>query len=559
MQVFVGPWLAIWLTLSYLLPNHYAPWLSFHQEALAVVAFVPLCYEAMRVGNLRVSALIGLLLLSLLPVLQLVVGHTYFFGDALAHSFFIAAGGWAFLAGQTGGNEADGSVALRANPGNSLPFEYLLSAILTASIVSVGLIMYQWLGLDWSGLFVNDVPKTARPFGNLAQPNHQSLLLAIGIVAIWRLWESRQIGTTVALISLGWLLIGVVLTDSRAFYLGATSFLVIMLLLRGRCTLRLSLRNMALIVVGYIFLSYFLDEAYRILLLENTVIGGVARIESIHSRAIVWQLLLKAFEDQPWFGFGWGMVASAQFEHAHLAPGVRELFFNAHNWVLDLLIQTGAPITLAIVLAVVWWFVVSAARCRNSDAVAMLLVPVLVLTYSMVEFQYTYAYFLLPAAYCAGWAMRRNLHDATDTSVDVKRGFRSRTLGGSIFLATSLLGVAITYDYMKFEEVWRRERFVLARIDPDGPRPEFHPFVLTNLRAMLELERAQSQQSLDALGLEKIGATASRYPYIPFVIKWARTLLVAGEKDHALRRIELICAREGTVNCLEIKKAMGTD
>jgi hypothetical protein len=81
------------------------------------------------------------------------------------------------------------------------------------------------------------------------------------------------------------------------------------------------------------------------------------------------------------------MVASAQLEYAALAPEVRELFFNAHNWLIDLMIQLGIPVTLAVLSLGLYWFQRAARQCNHVNAMAALLVPVLVLAYSAVEFQ----------------------------------------------------------------------------------------------------------------------------------------------------------------------------
>jgi hypothetical protein len=117
------------------------------------------------------------------------------------------------------------------------------------------------------------------------------------------------------------------------------------------------------------------------------------------------------------------------------------------------------------------------------------------------------------------------------------------------------LGALIAVDYWKFESIWQRERFVMARIDPEGVRPPFDPYVLTQLQGLLELERAEPNHALNAMGLDKVAAIASRYPYIPLVMKWAVASKQSGQAAYAQQLIDRVCLREGRQRCRQIRES----
>ena len=63
------------LCLAYLLPNHYSPWLSFHQELVAAIAFAPLLAWAAILTSSVSAIACGAGVLALVPLLQMGVGQ----------------------------------------------------------------------------------------------------------------------------------------------------------------------------------------------------------------------------------------------------------------------------------------------------------------------------------------------------------------------------------------------------------------------------------------------------------------------------------------------------
>lgn len=71
--------------LSWLLPNHYMPWLGAYQDALTVSALLLITVSAAwPVKHWKLSSFnLGVFLFALLPGLQWALGSVSFFGDAL--------------------------------------------------------------------------------------------------------------------------------------------------------------------------------------------------------------------------------------------------------------------------------------------------------------------------------------------------------------------------------------------------------------------------------------------------------------------------------------------
>lgn len=552
MQFVRGPWLLVLMTMAFLVPNHYEPWLSFHQEALAFAAFLLLVWRRPGLLILNPYVLLGFALLAASPLLQFVCGQTALLGDALSHTFFISAAAAVAISGYTDAVAHPIAAGARARNQPAPPIQYLLAAILVGGMVSVGLLLHQWLALGLSDLFINSHPQGSRPYANLAQPNHVSLLLAMSMVVVWWLWECRRIGAFGAWLATVWLLGGAALTDSRAFLLGATAFLVVFALFRKRCGFRTSILALLMVAAVFVLMVKIREPIHETLLLSVPGARGM-RVESIQARALIWTLLIQSILDKPWFGYGWGMVAFAQLQYAASLPGSDELFFSSHNWLLDLMVFMGIPVALLITVCGLLWFIKASERIGDAKGVAVLLMPVLVMAYSTVEFQFSYAYFLLPAVYCAGWVLSAGTDSARRPLMT--QAFTSKAVTAGTW-AVVALGVLIAFDYWKFEQVWQRERFVIARIDPNGYRPPFDPYVLTNLKGMLDLERASMEHLLDDVGLKRVEEIAARYPYIPFVLKWAWALKSSGRGEESRQLVEAVCAREGQKRCTQIRQAV---
>ena len=199
--------------LAFLMPGHYLPWATFQAQwisalALLLLATLLLASEGQQGKRLPVPSLAWLALsLAAVPPLQYAAGRLHFLSDAVLCSLYLLAFALAVITGAAQDRKA-------ANDSTKL----LLVALLGAGTISVALALVQWLQLG-SFLWVADLPPGGRPGANLAQPNHLATLLCLGVVALLHLYQSRDLGTAVCALLMGWLGLGLVMTQSRTGWL----------------------------------------------------------------------------------------------------------------------------------------------------------------------------------------------------------------------------------------------------------------------------------------------------------------------------------------------------
>jgi hypothetical protein len=206
--------IAFAIALSWLLPNHYHPWIAFHSDIyMAAGLWLILAWQCIESGNQRVSvshSALALLFLSALCLLQYFAGLTYFHGEAvIAGMYFFGA----FLAVVLGAE-----FAARRTDLSRKTFVALLGSMLVAGVVSAGVSLYQFFSLSYLGIWI--IPTMSeRLSANMGQPNQLATLISCAIcVSIW-LHERRALGLKVLLILVAWLLIGATLAQSRTGYL----------------------------------------------------------------------------------------------------------------------------------------------------------------------------------------------------------------------------------------------------------------------------------------------------------------------------------------------------
>ena len=131
---------ALALSLAWLLPNHSFPWVGFHGDAwgslmLLFVSVFVLLRNKFTVGW-HWMPVVAVAMVAI-PFLQYAGGMTAFFGVAWINSAYLLGFVLALLVGAAWEKEAPGQCA-----------DYLFLAIGTASVCSVGLQLYQLLGLE---------------------------------------------------------------------------------------------------------------------------------------------------------------------------------------------------------------------------------------------------------------------------------------------------------------------------------------------------------------------------------------------------------------------------
>ncbi len=248
-----------------------------------------------------------------------------------------------------------------------------------------------------------------RAVGNLRQPNHLSSLLLWACIAAVALAELRRLSLAWAAALVAAFVFGVVLTASRT---GLVS--VGLLALWGLLDRRLSGRTrLVLLATPLVYgLSWWLMGQWAAA--AQASFGGTARLAETDisgSRFGIWANTLALIRQHPWLGVGWGEFNIAWSLTPF--PGRPVAFFDhTHNLPLQLAVEMGLPLAalvMGLLLAALglgaagaWRAAGDAGTAQRTAWMAVLMIGL----HSLLEYPLWYAYFLLPAAWLFGVALR---------------------------------------------------------------------------------------------------------------------------------------------------------
>ena len=221
---------ALMLSAGWLQPNHYLPWIAFHTDAwvaviLAILA-VGLIGRTTEFAQWRPFTLL-VLSLATIPFLQYIGGLIPFIGSAWISTSYILGFSLALAVGERWESITPSQAA-----------DFLFLAVGIASIISVGMALHQWLGLDGFELWIMRLGTTTRPFANFGQPNQLATLLLWGLLSCAWGVARRKIHLPVALLFSVYLIFGLALTESRTAWVTISMMIVVAWAWRKFCSAR---------------------------------------------------------------------------------------------------------------------------------------------------------------------------------------------------------------------------------------------------------------------------------------------------------------------------------
>ncbi|MFN3438370.1 MAG: Wzy polymerase domain-containing protein [Acidovorax sp.] len=551
-------WVAAVLCLSYLIPNHYSPWLSFHQELAAALAFAPLlAWACTRVAPIPRMAM-GAAVLALVPLLQLAGGQIYFATDGWMSSLYLLGFGLTIYSGAlcSRPHALDGAPSQSGNSHAARDLsanEMLWLALLTAALCSAGLAFHQWLIPSYQGIYMAEIPPQSRPFANLAQPNQLATLLLLGISGLLFLWESRRLRSHFAMAAAFLLLWALVMTGSRTVLMALLWLLPAYALMRRRCKLRTTPAAIAAGVGFYFLMTWLWPLLSDWLLLNSANNTALERMGSIGIRKIFWLSMLDAIGRAPWLGYGWGQVSIAQVAVTLDHTATYALFESAHNLFIDLALWNGLPIALLVLVGIGAWFWDQARHCNNAMRWATLIGVAMVFNHAMVEYPLNYAYFLLPVGFFIGALSTSNnpptrLTKCTVSPSATRVGLLA--IGGLMSAAT----VLVVVEYFPIEEDWSLLRFQEARIGnlevEDNQPPAL---VLTGLQQFLRFSRSQAQPGMSVDELDTMRRVSERFAYAAPMFKYALAQALNHQPENALITLQKMCSMQTEHVCISAK------
>jgi hypothetical protein len=270
----------------------------------------------------------------------------------------------------------------------------LCTACLAGGIFSV---FVQWLQLFdleilpfWLAAVYKSEVVQHRPFGNLAQANHQATYLALAAISALYLGRAtrREWLTPASLVLLA---TGVGLTGSR---MGA-AFLVLLMLAQFAPTAlrpdngRARWWACAAMVVGY---------AVAVLAVRLAV-GQIDTLERpVTIRYELWRQSLEIGLRHPWLGVGVGQFGGGQYWVARAGPYLVPAN-NAHNLVLQVAAEFGWPAAVVVSVVGLYWGLKNlSARLANREQALVWGMLMMIGIHSMLEFPLWYLFFAIPAS-----------------------------------------------------------------------------------------------------------------------------------------------------------------
>ena len=526
------------LSLGWLLPNHSAPWTTFHADALlACVLFVLTVASWSKFKAPQPWSYLAILLACLctVPILQLSFGLVKFAGTGWTGSAYLLGFLLAVLTG----------ARWESVKPNAL-LDILFLAIGLAASVSVGLQLCQWVKLNDGCLcneqWVNMPPTVSRFSANMGQPNQLATLLIWGVLAYGWAWHRRVLSANVATLGAIFLLFGLALTDSRTGVLELCMLVVCSWVWRGLWQTSVLPKLMICLAVIYFAFLWLLPTFSAALLLDYT--STVAARTHSESRLDIWAMFIDALFIRPWFGYGWDQGVYAQvlptteFLKNFVGKGI--FFAQSHNLFLDLMVWLGIPLGLGLSAALLYWLASALATVKASDSVIPMLLVLTAAVHAMLELPLHHAYFLLPFGLVVG---------VLDVKLKARKIFTTglTTAVPMFILAGVLLGLIIR-DYFAVEESFNELRLERARIVTTIPRPPPEVVLLTQLRDFIILARTEPSFPTTPEKLQWIENTALIYPIPHHMVKLAAAFALNGQAAEAqvwMSRICIVSTPEG--------------
>lgn len=527
------------LGLAFLTPGHYLPWASFQSQWVSAIAV--LIIAAAMVGRsadvassrLPLPSLAALsLMLAVAPLLQFVFGEATFFSDALLSSLYLLGMALAIVTG------AVSTMSDRHDLTTSL-----FGALLAAAAVSVALALLQWLQFG-SFLFVADLRPGDRPGANLSQPNHLATLLSLGVVGSLYFFETRRLAGFTCALLLAWLGLGLAMTQSRTGWLSMALLAAWCLWKRGSLGLRV--RPAAIGIAAALFVA--LVAAWS-RINEALLLGGGSLQERLKpgTRWLHWQALWEAAWLEPWSGYGWQQVSTAQLRTVLGYPPTQEMVQNSHNLLLDLMLWNGAWLGLAVMGCLVWWYVKQVRNCGSTERFTLIAAVSVIGVHALLEYPLDHVYFLLPFGLLIG------LLELPGTPKPVLP--RPLFAGALAFMLAMLLWIGD--EYLTVEQANRDVRLLLAgygvdkvpSVPPpdvrllDGPR-EYHRFMITPARPGMREDE-----------LDWLLRVMQRNAYPPAMMRYAVAAGLNGRPDEAALTLRRLCHMHVEARCDEARDA----
>lgn len=388
---------AILISLAWLMPIHYRPWVTYSGELYAfftLFAIAAICLKE----KLRIPIVsLPLLLLAGVPIIHLLTGQVFFFSTAMMGSIFVFS---FWLASVLGYHLSTGNHN-REETFTNLSYVFLASGTVTGIIA-----LCQWANLDATLPGMVNISGTQRPYANFAQPNNMATFLLMSLMSCLYLYEKKKIQTRWLFSCAAIIVMGVALSQSRTAWVAAIAIMLYLALYQYKGIIRLKWYYSTAwfiffisCIVAFPLLSQLATQVMDAQVVQSRDV--VSRATGDMSRLAIWQQMLAAIQAQPWFGYGWYQTSVAFVSITDTVQGPVWIR-SAHNFIIDFLIWNGVVIGVPF-LAYFGYLSYQMQRwVKTPESVIGILMIGTFVTHAMFEFPQHYAYFLLPVGFIIG-------------------------------------------------------------------------------------------------------------------------------------------------------------
>jgi O-antigen ligase len=550
---YIVPAAAVLLGLSWLMPLHFLPWLSWHSEILSFLAVLVMAWfglvslikekeDSSKTIYFPATAL-PFVALALMTGIQAATGQISFWGDVLILWFYMALCVICAILGY-GARRPRKAFELKANDevGLNSALTTLASILVLGAFISA-IVAYAQIFELWQGSALINRMSFRRPGANVAQPNHLATLLLMGMVSVLYLYESGKLKALPSGLIFLVLSFALAMTESRT---GVLSFLSVSgwwLIKKRQINFKASSWLIAFGGVGFLGMFWTWPSLYDFIF-QNSGIETKVNTEA-GTRLVVWPQLLEALSQRPWLGWGLGDVSEAHNAVAH-AYEISEPFSYSHNILLDLALGVGVPIALLIALTASAWLWRHMRHANRLPIWFCLALAVPFTVHSMLEFPFAYAYFLVPVMFALG---------ALENMAGTKPAFCiSARAAVPLLFGISFVMAWSAVEYFVIEEDFRIARFEALKVGQtpsDYQRPDV--VLLTQLDILLNGARIIPKPHMAAEELEIAKKAALHYPWTATQNRYALSLALNGNTEEAIRQLRVMRALHGKKKYQEIK------
>ncbi|WP_180013448.1 PglL family O-oligosaccharyltransferase [Acinetobacter sp. YH16031] len=519
---------AILISLAWLMPIHYRPWVTYTGELYSFFALFALTAIFLKEKIKLPTFGLPLLALAIIPLIQLLVGQVFFFSTAMMGTIYVFS---FWMASVLGYNLSTGNYN-REETFTNLSYVFLASGTVTGIIA-----LCQWTNLDATLPGIVNISGSQRPYANFAQPNNMATFLVMALMSCLYLYEKKKIQTKWLVACALAIVIGIALSQSRTAWVAASAIILYLAFYQYKGIIRLKWYYSSLwfgffvaCIVAFPLLGQLAAQAIDADVVQSRDV--VARATGDMSRLAIWQQMLAAIQAQPWFGYGWYQTSVAFVSISDTVQGPVWIR-SAHNLIIDFLLWNGLVIGLPF-LAYFGYLGYQMQRwVKTPESVIGILMIGTFLTHAMFEFPQHYAYFLLPVGFILGTVLAQNPNIKTVTLPAIAMKI--------IFGFGLLLLIVIYRDYdvavPKLGQSIRYEQ------QPEKITNQQPIYLLTEFNRRIDWIRLNPYSKASPEQIQAGEQMVLSYPTKFNLIKYAKLLAFNGyenEAKHQLQRLKVI-------------------